>query len=198
VATKTGEGEGSAFEVTKSEFRRWKWIDQPSFAAGGRDLGFLFDQPACRNRNGRDEGFRMELAGPLFKSDAVIRRQGFESLDKPARPADRGLNAPFASAQTKKQLLGMLRKKARPRLEQFDLAAPRAFYAHYRSDRVAIALLAPQPEAHRIASTLHHVAEDAELRPRAILKNHLQAAIMVEIRQSEGTGIIPEIQTHGA
>src|SRR5215469_1703157 len=109
---------------------------------------------------------------------------------------DGGANGTGEFTNTEEEFLGVLRQEAGASLKVFRLAMSFRFNGNGGADGVMIALLAAQSKGNRVADAIHYVAKNAELRRVAILENHFEVAIAVEVGKRKGASILEEIQSH--
>src|ERR1700694_1663252 len=115
----------------------------------------------------------------------MVSRQMIECLRKPARPEDRGANVLLCFSNAKEKLLGVLSKKPRPSLQILCLPQPFRIDSDCTPNRIAIALMAAQPEGDGVADVCHHVMQNSHLRSISVLEDDLEPAVVVDAGESE-------------
>ncbi len=92
----------------------------------------------------------------------------------------------------------MLGQKTGPCLKILCLTKGARFDSNCSSDGVAIAGMASQAERYGTADVFHRIVQYPQLGGVAILEDHLEPSIVIEVGESKAAAILKKVQTHGA
>src|SRR5271166_5325455 len=91
----------------------------------------------------------------------------------------------------------MLRQKPRSSLEILGLLQRCSFQSNCCANGIAIALTAAQTECDGVTNVLHRIVQYAKLWGVAILENHFQPSVVIEIGKNKSAAVLNKIQTGG-
>src|SRR5258708_7640868 len=101
--------------------------------------------------------------GSFCNPDSAVSRQVVKVLYHSAGPPDRSLHGTFGRAQTEKQVLAMLREKARSSLNRSRLATGLGFDRNGGPNRIAITLCSAQSKGDRRRKVRNDVLQNTQL-----------------------------------
>ena len=139
-----------------------------------------------------------ESFGSLLHPNAVVPWKIVDILNKPAWPADRCRHGAFGLPESEEYLFAVLGKESGSGLKHARLTSRLCFHGNCRTNGVAIALGAAQPEGNRGWEILHRVLQKAHLWGIAVFQQHFLPAILIKVGESERSAVFEKIHSYYA